>query len=232
LDSIGEILFDTVASVGVLLLVWLATGRRPFNRLTAFDIWIAMAAGTVSGIGIATPDVDISRIIIALFLLGVVQFFISRTISKHYDFSKTGPVVVVENGQIINKGLKTADMPIEFLLQLLRQKGIFDITQVELALLENQGILSVLKKPEFTPLMPAHLNISGLPSRILVPVIIEGKLQEDALIKMGFTAKQIDELRCQYQDQLKDVFIAFMDNNSRQIHIVSKGDHESRQYKH
>ena len=110
-------------------------------------------------------------------------------------------------------------MSVEILLQLLRERDVFDITTVELAVLEPHGRVSVLKKAEHMPLTPSQVNFNVSSNSILVPVILEGKLQEAALTKMGLSAQQIEEFRRLHQDTIHNVFIAFMDQN-KQLHVI------------
>jgi uncharacterized membrane protein YcaP (DUF421 family) len=133
---------------------------------------------------------------------------------------------MVDNGQIIKANLRKARMPVETLLQMLREKGIFDISQVELALWEPHCQLSVLRKSEGTPVTPQQLKLEVKPNRILLPVIIEGELQESVLEKMGFSLEQIHEFRQQNEDKLADIFVAFMDRDHN-MHIIKENAQES-----
>ncbi|SDF49010.1 DUF421 domain-containing protein [Sporomusa acidovorans] len=223
MDTLGITLFRVVAGMGVLLIILLVTGRRQMSEFSSFDFLTSITIGAVAGAVIVDHRIELVSSLIALLALGGMQLFFGwlsikvRPVNHKLNFK---PIVLVEDGQIIKQNLRRVRMPVETLLQLLREKDVFDITIVELAILEPYGRLSVLKKAEHLPLTPSQVNFAVSSNRILVPVILEGKLQENALVEMGFSQRQIEEFRSQYQDSIHNVFIAFMDQN-KQLHVVN-----------
>jgi uncharacterized membrane protein YcaP (DUF421 family) len=234
MEQLGVIAFTIVSIMGVMLIVWLAMGKRQLGELTPLDFAVSITAGTVAGAGIADPRIELGRTIVALVLLGVLQVSISVLSVKYravYNRLSSEPVVLVENGQMIKMNLRKVRMTAEMLLQLLREKDVFDITEVELAVLESHGKLSVLKKAEYLPLTPSCVKLNVSPNKIPLPVILEGELQEEVLKKMGFSEDQIAAFKEQYKDRLHEVFIAFMDKN-QQLYIVREGVQESGTFLH
>lgn len=78
-----------------------------------------------------------------------------RYASKYVDGE---PVAVVMNGKIMEDAMKKARYRASDLMEQLRDKGVFDLNEVEFAILETNGQLSVLKKPQFQPVTPLHMN--------------------------------------------------------------------------
>ena len=229
-ERLGVIAFNVVATMGVMLFVWLIMGKRQLGEMTAFDFAVAITAGTVAGVGIIDPHIEFGRILAALGLIGMTQVAINWLFLKYRDVYInliSEPTVLVEDGQIIKDNLRKVRFTLEMLLQLLRGKDVFDITEVELAVLETTGRLSVLKKAEFLPLKPIQVNVSVAANSILHPVIMEGKLQEKALRALGCSKAQIEALRRQYQDRLDEVFIAFMDKD-RRIHVIKNSVNDKK----
>ncbi|MBP2663925.1 MAG: hypothetical protein H6Q71_1873 [Firmicutes bacterium] len=224
METLGITLFRVVAGMGVLLIIMLATGRRQVSEFSSFDFLTSITIGAVAGALIVDHRIELASSLIALLALGGMQLFFgwlsikARPVNHKLNFK---PLVLVEDGQIIKENLRKVRMPVETLLQLLREKDAFDITIVELAILEPYGRLSVLKKAEHLPLTPSQVNFSVSPNSVLVPVILEGKLQENALAEMGLSQRQIEEFRRQHQDTIHNVFIAFMDQNKR-VHVVNE----------
>lgn len=234
METLGATAFHAIAAMIVMLMVWLAMGKRQLGEFTPFDFAISITSGTVAGAGIADPRIELSRTIVALVILGGLQIVVSWASLKFRRFNRTinaEPTVVVENGQILKINLEKLRMPVEMLLQLLREKEVFDISEVEVAILEPHGKLSVLKKAEYAPVTPKQLNVNVAPNKILIPVIVEGQLQGEVLKKMGFTPKEIDAFRKQYKDQIDSVFIAFMDKNQN-LHITNEDTQENGVFLH
>lgn len=234
MQELGGIAFTVLANMTVLLAVWLAMGKRQIGELTPLDLAISITAGTVAGASIADSRIELGRALVALVALGAVQVTVSWLSIKYRTvFTKLNyrPTVLVENGQIIKDNLRRVRLTAETLLQLLREKEIFDITELELAILEPTGKLSVLKKAEFLPLTPRQMNIKTADNRILFPVVLEGEIQENVLLKLGFSPEEIERLREGYGDKIRDIYIAFMDKN-RQMHVVREGVCEQGSFLH
>ena len=222
MESLGGIAFLTIGAMTGIMFVLCITGKRHMRDLNPVDFAVSITAGTVAGAGIADSRIDLSRTIIALILLGLLRLLVSWLNIKFRCIQNRihpKPLTLVENGQIIKNNLAKVRMTVEILLQLLRDKGIFDISEVEVAIFESQGTLSVLNKSEYLPVTPKQLKLPTEPNRILIPVILEGKLQIELLKRMGFSAYEIERFRSQYKDRIDDVFIAFIDRQHR-IHIV------------
>ncbi|MDR3590099.1 MAG: DUF421 domain-containing protein [Negativicutes bacterium] len=234
MDQLGVIAFKVLAIMTVLLAVWLAMGKRQLGDFSPFDFAVSITAGTVAGAGIADPRIGLGETVAGLILLGLLQIAVSWISLKYRAFHHRlhhEPTVLVENGQIIKTNLRQVRLTAEMLLQLLREKDVFDITEVELAVLEPHGKLSVLKKAEFLPLTASRMNVTVAPNRILVPVILEGELQEEVLRRMGFGREQMEEWRKQYQSDLNEVFVAFMDKN-HDLHVIKDKVQESGTFLH
>ncbi|WP_165866070.1 DUF421 domain-containing protein [Lucifera butyrica] len=224
MEILGILVFRAVASIGVLFLVHLAMGQRQIGELSPFDFAVSITIGTIAGAAIADQRIELGNALISLILVGGMQVLLnygslkSRRLHKKINFE---PIILVEEGQVIKANLHKARLTVEMLLQLLREKDVFDITAVELAVLEPHGRLSVLKKAECSPLTPRQCRLTVPDNDVLVPVIMEGELQEKALVQLGFTPEQIEAFRHEYRDVLRNVFIAFMDKR-HQLHIVKE----------
>ncbi|MBP2652146.1 MAG: hypothetical protein H6Q74_2971 [Firmicutes bacterium] len=232
--DLGGLVFTVVATMTVLIAAWSVMGKRHVGEMSAADFAVSVTAGTVAGVGIADSRIEVGRVLIALGLLGLVQLVLSWiSLKSRSVYKKIGAesVVLIEDGQIIKANLRKVRLTIEMLLQLLREKGVFDITEVELAVLEATGRLSVLKKAEFLPLKPSQVDICVAGNSILYPVIVEGKLEEKALSGLGCTEEQIKALRRQCNDTIDEIFVAFMDKNHR-IHVVKEGVKEKGTFLH
>lgn len=234
MQTIGVTLFHIIAIMVVLLAVSLLMGKRQIGELSPLDFIVAITVGTVAGAGIVDPRIDLATVVISITLMGLLQFVITWLSIKNRDFRNKvnfTPTVLVENGMIIKANLRKIRLPVETLLALLREKDAFDINEIELAILEPHGKVSVLKKAEYQPLKPWHANIPVTANKILTLVVMEGKLQENALRQIGFSARQISELRDDYKDILDSVFVAFMDQN-RQLYIINEDIQEKGLFHH
>ena len=218
MQTLGITVFHIIVTMIVLLAMSLLMGKRHVGELTLLDLIVSITIGTVAGAGIVDPSIDLVTVVISIVILGFAQYIISWVTIKDRKLQRKimhEPTVLIENGVIIKANLQKVRLPLESVLGLLREKEIFDITEVELAILEPHGKLSVLKKAKFKPLNASQVNLAVPSNKILTPVIIEGELQTKNLEQMGFSASQIEEFGKQYQEILANVFVAFMDQDRK-----------------
>lgn len=232
MQTVGITLFHITVTMAVLFVLSLLMGKRKIGEFNQFDFIVTITMGIVAGFGIVYPHMDLATVVISMILIGLIQYLVRiltikiRKNCKLQSKNMCEPVVLIENGKIIKAGLTKAQLSLETVFGLMREKGIFDINEVELAILESHGKLSVLKKAEYRPLTAMQINLAVPPNKILTPVIIEGKLQFKNLEYLGFSVKQVKKMQNQYKDSLENILVAFMDQNHR-VYIINKDVQET-----
>ncbi|EIW15676.1 MULTISPECIES: DUF421 domain-containing protein [Pelosinus] len=206
----------------LMLFVTLFMGRRSVGELPVFDYLIIITLGSVVGADIAEPEINHIYIAFAVIVIGILQkLFAELTIrnQKFKGLTTFDPVVVIKDGILIVKNIKKIKYSLENILELLREYGIFNITEVSIALIEANGRLSVYKKPELTPVTPQDLGITKPSGGIAYPVIKEGKVLRQVLKDLHLSEDWLyAQLKNQGFDTAKAVFFATVDGN-RQVYI-------------
>lgn len=145
-----------------------------------------------------------------------------RRASKHIEGE---PVIIIMNGEIMEETMKKLRYRLSDLLVELRNKDIFDISQVEFAVLETDGKLSVLKKSQFQPLTPRDLNIPTSYSGISSELIYDGIVVEQNLKQLNLDRDWLDkELRKKGLTNPVEVFVALLDTSGN-LYIDTYRDH-------
>lgn len=133
-----------------------------------------------------------------------------------------GSIVVIENGKIISENLKTTRLRLDNLLMLLRENDAFSIADVEYAVLETDGKLSVLKKSQKQPVTPSDLNIPTAYIGLTIDIIIDGKVMEENLRGANLDkAWLLQKLQAQNYRCVEDIFYAGLDTSGN-LHISSR----------
>lgn len=182
-----EIIVTIVRSIIAFLTLLLFTrilGKQQVGQLSAFEYVAGITIGSIAGslsIDLTTKPlpqfVGLATWVILVFGLQVVAI-------KHRWFSKVindQPTIVIQNGKILEQNLKKIRYRYDDLMSHLRSKNIFDITQVEYALLEENGQLTVLKKAEYEPATLSDLKIKTAKTGLASEVIIDGIIFEQNL---------------------------------------------------
>jgi uncharacterized membrane protein YcaP (DUF421 family) len=117
--------------------------------------------------------------------------------------------------------MKKIRYSIDNIQMYLREKGIFDINEVEFAIVEDSGSISVLKKSQYQPLTPSDMNISTKYKGISTPLVIQGKVQEDNLRNLKLDIYWLEkQLKNNNMNSVEEIF--YMDINSEGKLYISK----------
>jgi uncharacterized membrane protein YcaP (DUF421 family) len=125
-----------------------------------------------------------------------------------YNFD-VKPDIVIMNGVVDRKALKRNRMNLPYLLSLLRLQGYANISDIEFALIEPNGNLSVIPKSQNRPVTPADLNIPTNYEGLALPLIIDGRVIYDNLKYAKLTSEWLNnEVRKVGAAKMEDVFLA------------------------
>lgn len=178
----------------ILAFIWLFfltrfVGRKQVSQLTFTEYVVGITIGSVAAQASTDPqnrflDGVVGVAVWAMAALGLT--YLQQNSNTARKFIEGEPVVLVARGQVQEKGLQMARLSVAELMELLRQKNVFDLRQVDWALLETDGELTVLKKPEYEPLTPKTAGVVT-PSRAEFPyvVIADGQVLPNSLRAAG-----------------------------------------------
>ncbi|RXI96366.1 DUF421 domain-containing protein [Anaerobacillus alkaliphilus] len=214
-----------VTILPLLLFMTLYMGKRAIGELPIFDYLIIITLGAVVGADIADPNIKHFPTAIAVISIAFFQRLITywkiknRKVGRLLTFE---PTVVIQDGIILDQRLKKLRYSIDSVLQMLREKDVFDITEVETAIIEANGGISVLKKTEKKPVTKEDMQIYKPTSTIALPIIIEGTIYTDILKDFNLDRMWLQEqLTKRGIHNLDDVFFASI-NRDLQLHVSLK----------
>jgi len=135
------------------------------------------------------------------------------------------PTIVIMNGKIMEKSMKAMRYTLTDLLEQLRIKGVFDIKEVEFAVFEKNGDLSVLKKSQYQPVTPKDLNLSTTYKGISTELIYDGIIVDQNLKQVNLDRNWLKaELEKRGIKDPLEVFLALLDT-SGELYIDTYADH-------
>jgi len=223
-----EYIIITFRIISILLLALVLTliaGRRKIGELPVFDLIIFITLGAVIGADIADPEIKHLPTAYAIILLVGIQYFYSIIIIKKRKIGNLvtfEPVVVIENGQFVTANLRKLRYSIDNILMMLREKDVFDISEVEFAVVESTGQISVLKKSQYQPITAKEIKLNTEYKGLSIPLIVEGEIYEENLKKLKLDKNWlINEIRSKDISSVENVFFASI-NTDGQLYI-SKG---------
>ncbi|WP_157265079.1 DUF421 domain-containing protein [Paenibacillus oryzisoli] len=199
----------------LMLIVGLFMGKRSLGELPVFDFLVILSLGSVVGADIAEPDISHVHIAIAIVLIGLLQRIVSILAIKSRKFGKLisfEPTIVIHQGNLLVNNLKKVRYSIDNILQMLREKDVFHLPDVDLAILEANGKLTVYKKgPKSVPTLE-DLGVVKRQIDLSYPLIVEGILYNETL---AYIKKDVLWLKSQLQARgvcQDDIFYASVDD--------------------
>jgi uncharacterized membrane protein YcaP (DUF421 family) len=198
-------------------------GRKLLAQMSYFDFTVTITIGSISG-SYVVQMIEGMWVLIAPVLLAVLAIGFDLLHMKSIRFRKITegePVIVIQNGNILNKNMEKLKYHIGNLEAQLRDKGVFDFHEVEYAILEPHGQLSVLKKAQHLSVTPQVMNITVPYKGMSTELIKDGFVLEQNLRQLNLPHKWlIDELSKQ-NINAGDVFYAAV-NSNKELYISLK----------
>jgi uncharacterized membrane protein YcaP (DUF421 family) len=183
-----EVALRTLMAVVILFILTRILGKRQVSQLSLFEYITGITIGNLAAYLSLDTDSDwIIGVVALLVWVGVslgIEFLQlkSKKIRNIVDGKAT---IVIQNGKILESNLKKERITSDELLELLRRKNVFDITEVEFAIMDTSGELNVLLKKEHQPLTASDINLAVNPEKFSMSVIMDGKIMEQSLKKIG-----------------------------------------------
>ncbi len=191
-------------------------GKRQVGELSTSEVIVAFLISEVASAPIGNPDVSLWRNIVAIFVLVAMEIlysYLSIKLPFFMTLTQGRPTVIIENGRVLEKSLLKNRLTIAELNEELRLKNI-NIADVYLAIIENNGQLSIIPTNEASALTRRDLGVSVKESPQDFAVVIDGKILEDNLKRVGKTKKWLAEyLHTQKVKSEKEVLVLYADRN-------------------
>lgn len=173
---------------GILFFMTKIVGKKQISQLTFFEYVSGITVGSIAAEVIMGLDNNIFHGIYALAVFGVVTIFVDYTSLKSKKFRNliegTG-TVFIQDGKIQEENLKKERYSTDELATLLRRQNVFKVADVEFAVLEPTGDLSVLLKKENQPITSKDLHLKLANEKEPQTVIMDGEILNDPLARSG-----------------------------------------------
>ncbi|MBQ3066214.1 MAG: DUF421 domain-containing protein [Clostridia bacterium] len=208
--EIIKVIFTSFASVIALFVITKLMGHKQVAQLDFFDYISGITIGSIAA-ELATELESPQKPLIALMIYGAVSMLLNLLTSK---FPKTRkyingtPTILMNEGKIYRKNLKKAKLDLSEFLLLCRERGYFDLDEVQTVILEHNGKLSVLPKAECRPMMPADMQITPKAAHIGTEIIMDGRVMGENLMRIGRNEKWLErQLRLQGHKRAEQILL-------------------------
>lgn len=186
------IFLQTVLSFVVLLVLTRMLGKQQVSQLTFYEYLNGITFGSIAA-NMATIELEkVPDHLVGLITYGLLTMAVSWLALKNRKFRKAvggEPVIVIQDGNILEGNLRKMHLDLDELTMMLRAEGIFDYKELELAIVEPSGELSVLKKPAYQEVTQQDLHLHGKSKGLAIEVIVDGQIIYENLRAMDLDGK-------------------------------------------
>lgn len=226
-------LIRTIIIYICVLVVVRLMGKRQIGEMQPFEFVITLIIADLACIPMAELSVPLLHGVVPILTILIVHFFIC-VLARKFMFARyllTGkPAIVISPNGIDYKELKALNMTLDDLLELLRGCDVTSLADVEYAIIETNGSLSVIKKSETEPVTRDDMNIKISQNSLPINLIMDGKLMQENLKVADIDEKLIDKcLKKADIEKVKDVLILTIDSNG-EVFIQDKKSSGSKSF--
>lgn len=210
------ILIRSIVAFLLLLIMTRIMGKKQISQLTFFDYCVGITIGSIAATMSVDQNVKIANGLLALLVWGLFPIILAYASLKSIHFSKIidgKAAIIIKNGEILQKSMKKNMFTIDELMLSLREKGVFKVSNVEMAVLETNGKLSVMLKSDQQPLTPHTLGIPTEQEHGPTILIMDGQLLKNGLKERGYSKEWLlAEVQKQGAKDFTEVFLAQLDS--------------------
>lgn len=199
-------------------------GKRQISELQTSELVVTLLISNIASIPMQDTDQSMLSGLIPILVLLVCEIVISFLMLKRANFRKFicgKPIIVINDGKIDQEQMKKLRMSTEDLYEQLRQNNVFNIEDVAYAVMETNGSLSVLKKPETQNITPKQMGIKTIDKGLQMVVISDGEIAYSSLKFCGLNEEWLFSILHNENTLINEVFIMTADKR-RNYQIIKK----------
>ncbi|WP_411909116.1 DUF421 domain-containing protein [Bacillus sp. RAR_GA_16] len=221
-----KVIFRVLTILPFMLAIGIYMGKRSMGELPVFDFLVVLVFGSVVGADIADPKIEHIHTVVAMIAIALLQKVIVKIKLKNQKIGKLlsiEPTVVIYQGNFLRKNMERIQYSLDNILQMLREKDVFYTKDVELAIVEANGRLSVKLYSSKESVIREDLSLNIKSEGFEVPVILDGQVQPEMLKHIERTEEWLmAELKKAGDIQPSSVFYAGATGDGRIV--VSRKD--------
>ncbi len=216
-----DVVVRSLLSLVTLFLVTKMLGKKQVSQLSLFDYVIGISIGNFAAEMSINLETNYINGTVAVIIFGVVAYIVSFLSMKSIHlrrFFMGVPTILIEHGELLIDGLKKVKFDINELLEECRINGYFDISEIEYAIMETNGTVSILPKGQYKPVTVKDMNLKASKQGLCANVIIDGKMMKNNLENIHKDEKWLEkELKIKGYKKLDDIMLATVDVNEKLV---------------
>ena len=210
-------IFASAASALFLFLIAKIMGHKQMAQLDFFDYITGITIGSIAA-ELATELEAPLKPFTAMLVYGLIALSLTRLAQK---FPKTRkylsgtPTILMDNGKLYRRNMKKAKLELSEFMVLCRQEGYFNINDIQTAVYEYNGRITILPKSEKKPLTPCDMQLTTKKAEFFTEIIMDGRILHENLSRLGLNLIWLEkELKKQRYKSAKEIYLGICDTNN------------------
>lgn len=187
----------TVILYFVVVLVVRIMGKRQIGELQPSELVITLLLSEIIAMPMENTDIPLISTVVPVLILVSFEIITSAISIKSLKFRfliQGHPIIIIRDGKLEQKEMKKLRLTIDDVLESLRQKDVFDISLVSYAIIETNGKMSVMLKPEYETVIREDVGIKKQDSGIPCVVITDGQIERSAFEDCNMTDEKLNKI--------------------------------------
>lgn len=233
--DLNELLIVIVRAYISLITLFLITkmlGKKQVSQLSLFDYVIGISIGNFAAEITINFDSSLIYGIVSVLIFGTFAYTISILTMKSIKIRRFFigvPTVLIDKGQILEKGLKKVKFDINDLLEECRGNGYFDLNEIDYAIMEVNGKVSIMPKQPYKPITLKDMNLKESNQSLCANVIIDSNIMENNLKNMNKNIEWLEQqLKIKGYESLDNILLATLDKNEKFTVYEKNSDKQSK----
>ena len=213
------VILASLFSAAVLFIIAKIIGHKQVAQLEFFDYITGITIGSIAAELATTLDKPWWKPTVSMIVFGIITVVLSvltRKFPRSRKFINGTPTIVMNDGKLYRKNMKKAKLELSEFLLLCRQEGYFNLDDIQTAVYEYNGKLSILPISTKRPLNPEDMELSPEPEHIGTEVIMDGRVIGDNLKRKGLNETWLQkELKEQGYKNAKEIFLGICGDENK-----------------
>ena len=216
--EIIKVIFASLLSAVSLFIIAKILGHKQMAQLDFFDYVTGITIGSIAA-ELATELESPSKPLIAMVVYGAVAYaltIIAHKLPKARKFINGTPTIIMDGGKLYRENMKKSKLELSEFMVMCRQEGYFDINDIETAIFEYNGRLTILPRSQKRPLNPEDVGISPKKAAICTEIIMDGRILHENLKRRGFNLEWLEkQLESQRNESPREIFLGICDQDNK-----------------
>lgn len=213
------VILASLLSAAILFVIAKMIGHKQVAQLEFFDYITGITIGSIAAELATTLDKPWWKPTLSMIVFGgvtVALSFAARKFQRSRKYINGSPTIIMNNGKLYRENMKKAKLELSEFLLLCRQEGYFELDDIQTAVFEYNGRLSILPVSTKRPMNPADMGITPKPAHIATEVIMDGRIIGDNLRRRGldetWLKKELEKQSCR---NASEIFLGLCGNGNK-----------------